>query len=168
MLKKANKIVSIVSLALYALFTCCAGYVYYNQARYVGSHIVMESDGGFRAEYQFDSKAIVFIIAAAILLAALISHVLKLIKSKKLAFPIICAALSIISLVLFFSLNTDLAWVMFFRYVLHIPFNITTHQFRNTFKLVMVTVILIAEIADLILSVLIHCNTKNDTEQIEV
>lgn len=160
MLKKYEKIMSITSLSLFTLFAVYAGHVYYKSALYTCSVIGL-AEGVIDAEYQFNAKAIIYIVAAAILLLALITHVLKLIKSNKLVFPIISAAFSIVSLVLLFALNTILSRYMFFRYILHIP----DYNFFRTIEFITVTVVFIFEVAALVISVL-HSTiqTKKESE----
>ncbi len=159
MFKKANTITSIISLSLFSLFTVFVGYVYRVQAQIDSSEIVALGDGAYGWDFHFKAKTVFFIIAAAILILALISHVLKLIMRKKLVLPILCAALSVASLAFFYVLSTELVIFMFFRIILHI--DISNIALLKAVKPTVVIVLLISELTALVFSVLHHINKNN-------
>lgn len=164
MLKITNRIMSIISLFIFALFTVYSGYILYKNIQYCCMKVIMFDDGSFGGIYEFSPQAIVFIISAAIILLALISHILKLIMSKKLVFSIICTVISELSLLFFLKLNTTLAEFMFFRYVLHIINPLYTDIFV-IIKPIIVLLVFVLEIISLILAVLFQEKAKQETIQ---
>ena len=89
MLNKVNKITSIVSLAIYSLFSVLACYVFLHTALDTCYVIKRADDGGFYKELgSFNTQAIIFIVATVILLSALIFHIISVIKPQKLMYSI--------------------------------------------------------------------------------
>ena len=161
MLKITNRIMSIISLFLFALFTAYSGYILYKSIQYSCMKITRLDDGSYSGTYEFSPLSTVFVITAAIILLALIAHVLKLIMSKKLVFSIICTVISELSLVFFLMLNTTLPEFMFLRYVLHIQNRLYTDMFV-IIKPIIVILVFVFEIISLILAVLFLKKTKQE------
>ena len=161
MLNKVNKITSIVSLAIYSLFSALACYVFLHTALDTCYVIKRADDGGFYRELgSFNTQAIIFIVATVILLSALIFHIIRVIKPQKLVYSIICITLSIISIAFFLTLNIDVRLLMFIKYILCIPSEFYMTLF-DVVKPLATAVVLIFEIIAVIFSVLCKFESKS-------
>ena len=161
MLNKANKIMSIASLAIYSLFSVLACYVFGHTALDTCYVIKRADDGGFFQELgSFNPKAIIYIVATVILLSALIFHIIRVVKPQKLVYSIICITLSIISVAFFLTLNIDTRLFMFIKYILHIQNEFSIRLF-DIFKPTTVTFVLIFEITAIIFAVICKFESKN-------
>lgn len=167
MLKTVNKSLSIATLALYAFFSLYAIYVCYREALYLCGSISLKKSGGFYTEYEFNTQATVFIIAIAIILFALTTHIVKCFLKERLALSITNAVLSLLSLIFFITLNTDLAHVYLFRYVFHISLNGMNITDIHSLKLCVTVIVLVSEITCLAFAAAFHIKKRNESSRIQ-
>lgn len=163
MLNRVSKITSIVSLAIYSLFTVLACYVFGHAALDACYVIKRADDGGFYQELgSFNTQSIIFIVAIVIVIFALVSHILRIIKAQKPVYSIISITLSVISIAFFLTLNTDVRLLMFIKYVLCIPREFDIKLF-DVIKPITTMFVLISEITAIIFAVICKFKSEENT-----